>query len=58
MSKHHPDGVLNFDHFEHQIFQSMQDQCKFQIQMAGNDHEFVFKAETKEVAIEWMHHIN
>ena len=44
MSKHHPDGVLNFDHFHYILNTLNTDPCVFMIKMNGDEHEFVFKA--------------
>jgi hypothetical protein len=54
MTKHHPDGVLNFDYFEHDC-----QPCKldpkfcFTITMRGKDQEFTFKCPSPKDLIQW-----
>ena len=52
MTKHHPDGVFNLDHFEHEVLECKKDSLCFVIKMKGNDQEFTFKCpSTKDLFI-------
>ena len=43
MNTHHPDGILNFNYFEHKLFHNELDKTMFRMQMIGNEKEFIFK---------------
>jgi len=58
MTKHHPDGVFNFDHFQHELFQSEKNTLNFIIKMKGNNQEFEFNCPNSKDLMIWKGAIN
>ena len=50
----YPNGVVNFDHFQCFILSNVKDPLQFQIKIEGQNREFKFKSDDKEVSQKWQ----